>query len=172
VRDAAGPDVALRVDANGAWTVDEAVRAIEGLAAFGLELVEEPVHGVEPTREVRQRVDVPIAMDETASAFGAVGSGAADAVCLKVSACGGITELLARSGEARNAGSRVYLASTYDGPVGIAAAVHAAAAIGPDLACGLATLSAFAETDAPRLVASSGAIEVPRFAGLIGDLAG
>jgi hypothetical protein len=43
VRAALGPAPALRLDANGAWTVEEAVRTIEVLAPAGLELVEEPV---------------------------------------------------------------------------------------------------------------------------------
>ena len=47
VRAAAGPQMELRLDANGAWDVDEAVASIEALAPAGLELVEEPVHGVE-----------------------------------------------------------------------------------------------------------------------------
>jgi len=45
VRGVAGPEIALRLDANGAWSVDEAVRAIEALSPAGLELVEEPTHG-------------------------------------------------------------------------------------------------------------------------------
>ncbi len=47
VRAAAGPHVALRVDANGAWSVEQAVRDIEALSPAGLELVEEPVHGLD-----------------------------------------------------------------------------------------------------------------------------
>ena len=50
VRAAAGPEMELRLDANGAWEVDEAVAAIEALAPAGLELVEEPVHGVAAMR--------------------------------------------------------------------------------------------------------------------------
>ena len=45
-RDAAGPGVALRLDANGTWSVEQAERAIAALAPAGLELVEEPVHGL------------------------------------------------------------------------------------------------------------------------------
>jgi L-alanine-DL-glutamate epimerase-like enolase superfamily enzyme len=46
VRAAAGPSMALRLDANGAWTVEEAIAAIEALAPAGIELIEEPVHGL------------------------------------------------------------------------------------------------------------------------------
>src|SRR5262249_49791308 len=66
VRAGAGPQMEMRLDANGAWTVDEAVAAIEALSPAGLELVEEPVHGVEAMRAVRDRVAVRVAMDETA----------------------------------------------------------------------------------------------------------
>ena len=89
VRAAVGQDLALRLDANGAWNVEEAVKAIEVLEPAGLELVEEPVHGVDELREVRGRVPVRVAMDETAGEHGALASGAADAVCLKIARCGG-----------------------------------------------------------------------------------
>ena len=168
VRAAVGPRVAIRVDANGAWDVDEAVASLRALAPVGIELAEEPVHGVEALRAVRAEVDVPLAMDETAAEDGAAGSGATDAVCLKIARCGGITGVLRDAAEARIAGSVVYLASSYDGPLGIAAAVHAAAgltAAGMLPAHGLATLAAFAEPG-DRLHAVRGAIRVPREPGL------
>ena len=142
---AVAPEAALRADANGAWTVDEAVAALASVEGVGLELVEEPVHGLEALRTLRERVEVPIVMDETAAEPGAVSSGAADGVCLKVAACGGISGLLAAAEAARAAGAFVYVGSTYDGPVGIAAGVHAAAALQPTPACGLATLRLFAD---------------------------
>ena len=168
VRAAVGPRVAIRVDANGAWDVDEAVASLRALAPAGIELAEEPVHGVERLRAVRAEVDVPLAMDETAAQEGAAGSGATDAVCLKIARCGGITGVLRDAAAARIAGSVVYLASTYDGPLGIAAAIHAAAGLtagGPLPAHGLATLAAFAEPG-ERLHAVRGAIRVPREPGL------
>jgi len=142
---AVAPEAALRADANGAWTVDEAVAALASLEGVGLELIEEPVHGLEALRALRERVEVPIVMDETAAEPGAVSSGAADGVCLKVAACGGISGLLAAAEAARTAGAFVYVGSTYDGPVGIAAGVHAAAALQPTPACGLATLRLFVD---------------------------
>ena len=168
VRAAVGPRVAIRVDANGAWEVDEAVASLRALAPVGIELAEEPVHGVAALRAVRAEVDVPLAMDETAAEEDAAGSGATDAVCLKISRCGGITGVLHDAAEARIAGSVVYLASTYDGPLGLAAAVHAAAGLtagGPLPAHGLATLAAF-EAPGDRLHAVRGAIRVPREPGL------
>jgi L-alanine-DL-glutamate epimerase-like enolase superfamily enzyme len=167
-RAGAGPRIALRLDANGAWSVEEAARAIETLAPAGLELVEEPVHGLEGVREVRERVAVRIAIDETAAEHGALGAGVADAVCLKISRCGGISGLLAAATLVRVSGAEPYLASTFDGPLGIAAAVHAAAALasrGPVAHCGLATLGLFEGIEDP-LPARAGQISVPTAAGL------
>ncbi len=147
VRAAAGDAVALRVDANGAWaTADEALANLRALAPVGIEVCEEPVHGLEVMRAVRTRSPVPVAMDETAAERGAPGSGAADAVCLKVSRCGGISGLLRDARAARAAGAKVYVASTFDGPLGVAAGLHAAAGLrasGPVGFCGLASLGWF-----------------------------
>jgi L-alanine-DL-glutamate epimerase-like enolase superfamily enzyme len=92
-RAAAGPQVALRLDANGAWSVSEAVAAIETLSPAGLELVEEPTHGLHAMREVREQVAVRVSIDETAGEHGALTAGVADAICLKISRCGGSARL-------------------------------------------------------------------------------
>jgi o-succinylbenzoate synthase len=149
VRAAAGPKVELRLDANGAWRPDEAIAAIGSLQAAGLELVEEPSHGLAALREVREGVAVRVAMDETGAERGALLSGAADAVCLKLSRSGGISPLLADAVAARASGAEVYLSSTFEGPLGVAAALHAAAALAPTPACGLATLALFADVEDP-----------------------
>jgi L-Ala-D/L-Glu epimerase len=169
VRAAVGRDVALRADANGAWrSSEEALANLRALAPCELELCEEPVHGVEALRAVRAASPVPVAMDETAAEPGAPGAGAADAVCLKVSR-GGITAALRDARAAREAGAVVYVASSYDGPLGIAAGVHLAAALlasGPVLPCGLATLGAFGTSPA-ALAPRRGAILVPPGEGLL-----
>jgi L-alanine-DL-glutamate epimerase-like enolase superfamily enzyme len=175
VRAAAGDDMAIRVDANGAWTsVEEALANLRSLAPAGIELCEEPVHGVEVMRAVRVKSPVPVAMDETAAERGAPGSGAADAVCLKIGRCGGISGLLRDARAARAAGTKVYVASNFDGPLGIAAGLHAAAGLrasGPVGYCGLATLGAF-EGFSGVLEAVDGAVAVPSGPGLLGGLPG
>jgi L-alanine-DL-glutamate epimerase-like enolase superfamily enzyme len=166
-RAALGPGVDLRLDANGAWEPEEAVRTLDALAPAGLELVEEPVHGLQGLRAVRERTAVRVAMDETAAEPGALASGAADAVCLKLGRCGGISGLLAAASLVRATGAEAYVASAYDGPLGIAAAVHAAAALAPLPACGLATLELFAAPVPPALAVRGGALQVPRHPGLV-----
>ncbi len=168
IRAAAGPHVQLRIDANGAWDVEQAVRNIEALSPVGLELVEEPVHGLARVREVRDRVATRVAIDETAAEHGALTAGVADAVCLKISRCGGISGLLAAAALVRSSGAEVYVASTLDGPLGVSAGVHTAAALasrGPLPACGLATLAMF-EGLGDQLAPANGEIAVPAGAGL------
>jgi L-alanine-DL-glutamate epimerase-like enolase superfamily enzyme len=171
VRAAVGPDVAIRVDANGAWSnAHESLANLRALAPAGLEYAEEPVHGVDALRAVQAAGVVPVAMDESAVEPGAVASGATGAVCLKVSRCGGIAGLLRDARAARAAGSAVYVASTFDGPLGVAAGVHAAAALaasGPVAWCGLATLGLF-EGFEGVLAPVGGAIAVPDGPGLLG----
>lgn len=88
-----------------------------------------------------------------------------DAVCLKIGRSGGITGLLAAARTARSSGYEVYLASTLDGPLGIAAALHAASVIAPERPCGLATLALFTDREDP-LPPARGRIAMPTGPGL------
>jgi L-Ala-D/L-Glu epimerase len=168
VRAAAGPTAALRLDANGAWDAEQAVRAIEALEPAGLELVEEPTHGLQAMRAVRERVAVRVAIDESAELPGALDAGAADAVCLKLARCGGITGLLRAAAAVTRTGADFYLASALDGPLAVAGALHAAAALGSVKSlppCGLATVGMFAGLE-DLLAPVEGAIPVPQGPGL------
>jgi len=140
VRAEVGPDVLIRVDANGAWiTPDKALREIEKLTLADLEYVEEPVHGVAGLAEVAVRSPVPIAMDETDEPA----AGVTRVVVVKITR-GGITGAWRAAEDALAAGSDVVVASTMDGEIGIAAGLHLAAALRVRRHCGLATLpSAF-----------------------------
>jgi L-alanine-DL-glutamate epimerase-like enolase superfamily enzyme len=84
---------------------------------------------------------------------------------LKIARSGGLTGLLERASQARVAGYRIYLASTLDGPLAIAAALHAAVAIRPELPSGLATLGVFADRPDP-LPARGGRVSPPSGPGL------
>ena len=144
VRDALGPDGLVRVDANGAWDVDGAVRAVAALdrAAGGLEYVEQPVASVEDLAVVRRRVQVPIAADESIrradDPYRVRDLAAADIAVLKVQPLGGVRACLRI---AEDIGLPVVVSSAVESSVGIAAGVALAAAL-PELhhACGLATV--------------------------------
>jgi L-alanine-DL-glutamate epimerase-like enolase superfamily enzyme len=166
VRAVLGSGVAIRLDANGAWSVEEAIAALRALVPLGIELCEEPVHGLAQNRAVAAGLpDIPTALDETAWAAGALEDRVCQAACLKIVASGGITGLLEAARRARAAGYEVYLASTLDGPLGIAAALHAAAVIRPDRPCGLGTLGLFADREDP-LQPSRGLLAPPDGPGL------
>jgi O-succinylbenzoate synthase len=167
VRDAIGPTGAVRIDANGGWSVDDAVRAIALLdrAAGGLEYVEQPCATVEDLARVRRRVGVRIAADESirraADPYRVRDLEAADVAVLKVQPLGGVRACLRI---AEDIGLPVVVSSALETSVGIAAGVALAAAL-PELpfACGLATVQLL--TDDPvveSLLPVDGALPVVR----------
>ncbi len=174
VRDAVGPDMLIRADANGAWDQLTAPERIRALSRFDIELFEEPAHGGAALEAVARAVpEFALALDESASAaLGARARQLCDAVCLKISGSGGITGLLAEAAQARRLGYEVYVASTLDGPLGIAAALHAAAVIRPDRHCGLATLERFEPRVPKALMPAAGTMAVPPGPGLGDGLLG
>ncbi len=167
VRDAVGPDMLIRVDANGAWDQLTAPERIRALARFNIELFEEPVHGSVVEAVARAVPESLLALDESVSAnLGPHARRLCDAVCLKISGSGGITGLLAEAERARELGYEVYVASTLDGPLGIAAALHAAAVVRPDRHCGLATLGRFDRPVPESVAAKTGSMRAPDGPGL------
>jgi L-Ala-D/L-Glu epimerase len=171
VRAFGGPGMIIRIDANGGWSVDEAAVALPALEPTGIELCEEPVSGVEGIRALwaTGQLDYGLALDESAADPQALVQRAAAAMCLKIARCGGISGTIDTARRARALGYDVYLASTLDGPLGIAAALHAAAVIRPTRACGLATLGLFAERP-DLLPPTRGEIAPPDTPGLGADL--
>ena len=144
VRDALGHRGRLRIDANGAWTVDQAIHMIQALEPYDLEYVEQPVATLEEMAELRKRldVDVPLAVDEPArSVDGAVRAAemeAADVLIIKVQPIGGVARGLEA---AERSGLPAVVSSAVETSIGLAAGVALAAAL-PELpyACGLGTL--------------------------------
>ena len=135
VRDALGPDGLVRIDANGGWSVDDAVARIAVLerAAGGLEYVEQPCASVEELAAVRRRVQVPIAADESirraADPYRVRDLEAADIAVLKVQPLGGVRACLRI---AEDIGLPVVVSSAVESSIGIAAGVALAAAL-PEL---------------------------------------
>jgi O-succinylbenzoate synthase len=151
VRDALGPDGRVRVDANGAWSVDGALRAIRALNRFDLEYVEQPCRTVGELADLRRLLArsgpaVPIAADESirraADPYRGAELEAADIAVLKVQPLGGVTACLEI---AERIGLPVVVSSALETSIGIRAGLALAAAL-PDLpyACGLNTTSLLA----------------------------
>jgi o-succinylbenzoate synthase len=138
----------VRVDANGGWSVDEAVAAAEALTADGpLEYMEQPCRTVSELAELRRRVDVAIAADESIrkadDPLHVVRAGAADIAVLKVAPLGGVRKLLDIASQIE---IPIVVSSALDSAVGIGHGLLAAAAL-PELrhACGLGTGRLFVE---------------------------
>ena len=138
----------VRVDANGGWSVEDAERAAAALTADGpLEYLEQPCATVAELAELRRRVDVPIAADESIrkadDPLAVVRAQAADIAVLKVAPLGGVSALL---DIAAQIDIPIVISSAIDSAVGIAAGLIAAAAL-PELryACGLGTGGLFVE---------------------------
>ena len=102
IRQAAGPHIAIRLDANQGWTPKEAVRILNGMQERGLDLafVEQPVkaHDFDGLKYVTERSYVPVLADESVfspqDALTIMQMGAADLVNIKLMKCGGLYNAL------------------------------------------------------------------------------
>jgi o-succinylbenzoate synthase len=167
VREALGATGRIRIDANGAWDIDTALRLITSYdaAAGGLEYVEQPCATVEELAAVRRRVQVPIAADEAIrraeDPMRVARLDAADVAVLKVQPLGGVRAALR---VAEGVGMPVVVSSALETSIGIAAGVALAAAL-PELpyACGLGTVALLArDVVAEPLLPVDGVIPVRR----------
>jgi O-succinylbenzoate synthase len=165
VRDALGPAGRLVVDANGAWTVDEAVRCIKVLSRYSINLIEQPVRTIEEMAELRRAVDVPIAADELANSPESVRRlvelEAAGVLVIKVQSLGGINRAMQVIEES---GLPAIVSSMLETSVGVSAGVALAAALEHlPYPCGLGTVSLLAgDLVADSLVPVDGRIKVRR----------
>lgn len=113
IREAAGYDVELRIDANGAWTPAQAVREIHKLEKYELGWVEQPVteDDFEGFEYVHRSVGVPLCIDQGAQtnplAFRAITRRLADVICLDVHRMGGVLPLREMSAMAAEANIEV-----------------------------------------------------------------
>ena len=165
VRGALGPAGRVRLDANGAWSPEEAEVALARLARYDLELVEQPVAGLDELARLRRRVAPPLAADESVRSVDDARRlavlDAADAVVLKVQPLGGVWAALA---VAEAAGVPAIVSSLYETSVGLAAGLALAAALDElPYACGLGTAALLAgDVVADPLLPAGGMLAVRR----------
>jgi o-succinylbenzoate synthase len=168
-RELLGPDGRIRVDANGAWNVDEAEHAIHALAEFDLEYVEQPCATVNELAQIRRRVKymgIPVAADESVrkavDPIAVAKAKAADILVIKAQPLGGIENALRI---VRKAKLPVVISSALDTSVGLSMGAYLAASIPGgvsfDSGLGTAALLAADVTSAP-LLPVDGQIEVRR----------
>ena len=149
VREAMGEAPRLRCDANGGWSVEEAIEAIDRLERFDLEYVEQPVAAgdIQGMARVRRSVGVPIAADESLAGLDdarrLLDAGAADVLVVKAARAGGLRAAGEVMALAEAHGLTAVVTSSLETGVGIAASLHLAATTSKEKgpACGLATAS-------------------------------
>ena len=136
VRETAGPEARITVDANqGWWDVKTALRAIRLLEPFDIELVEQPVRmdDLEGARWLRDHVEIPIALDESVrgprEALAAVRAEACDVFVVKLMKTGGILNALKVNAIAEAAGVSVMIGNMGESSLGLTAHFHLAAAL-------------------------------------------
>ncbi len=126
VRDALGPGGRIRIDANGAWTLDEAEHAIREMEMLDLDYVEQPVTGLSDMAELRRRISrlgIQVAADESIRRFGdidaVIASEACDVVIVKVQPLGGLSATRQVAHQALDAGLEVVVSSALESSVGL-----------------------------------------------------
>jgi L-alanine-DL-glutamate epimerase-like enolase superfamily enzyme len=133
VRAAVGPEPRLRVDAAGAWDLETAADRLLGIEPFRIEFVEQPLAAWDLAGHIalRERVRVPIALDESVdseySARAALADRAADVLVIKPARVGGRAAALRIAASAAEAGVSCVLGTYYETGVGIAAVLRVAA---------------------------------------------
>lgn len=168
VRRVMGPEAAVRVDANGLWSVEQAAAALERLAPFDLQYAEQPCATVPELAELRSRIaglGVRVAADESvrkaSDPLAVARAGAADVLVVKAQPLGGIT---AARAVIADAGLPCVVSSALDTSVGLGmGAFLAAAAMTPGYAAGLGTAAMFAgDVTADPLLPVGGRVPVRR----------
>ena len=168
-RSGLGPDPELRLDANGAWDRPTALRVLRAVEPLGVSYCEEPVPGLEAMAALGRDAAVPAAADESmrtrADAERALGLGLGVLV-VKPQALGGPDIALAVASLATDAGARAVVTSFADSAVGLAHALHVAAAVGRGEAHGLATAGWLAQDTAEPPAVVAGRMNLPAGGGL------
>ena len=144
VREAIGDSCRLRLDANGAWTVDQAVAALSRLKQFDIEYVEEPVAGIEALTQVAEQSPIPVAVDDSLGSADAELPESIPVVVVKPMALGGSRTAYVAARHWINEGRKVIITNYFDSAIGQHAALSVAAALpGPPQVHGAITPALF-----------------------------
>jgi len=138
VREAVGPQVKIRLDANQGWTERRAVRAIRALedAQVDIELVEQPIAAsdLDGLARITAQVDTAVMVDEAVygitDLMEVIRRHAADMVNVKLAKCGGLAVARTLLDLASSAGIGAIVGSMMGSAVGVGAAASLAAAYG------------------------------------------
>lgn len=164
--DSAGIEGRIRLDANGAWSLDQAIASLRRLISYGIEYVEQPCAELEDVIRLRERVDVPVAVDEAIRQAPDPADlqllGRVDYAIVKPMTIGGASATVRL---ADRLGIPVVVSGSLDTAIGLSSCLAAAAAL-PELplASGLGTGALFArDLTRPVLLPRGGHIRVQRY---------
>jgi len=135
LRTALGENFSIRLDANRAWTLDQAEAALRAFQPYGIEFVEEPLRSPAPgdMRRLRQACGIALALDESIADAVALGEfiehDAADYLVVKAARVGGPTRCVELARLAQSAGIEVVLTDSIESAVGMSAAIHLASVL-------------------------------------------
>jgi o-succinylbenzoate synthase len=165
VRGTLNDDVSLRLDANRAWSFEEAERFARSTADLRLEYVEEPLSDVAGLPSLTSTCGLPVALDESLAGMepeALEDHGYARAVVLKPTLLGGISRTLRFARIAARLGMRPVISSAYETGVGTSCLVALAAAVGDEeVPAGLDTYRRLAEDVlSPRLELAAPRVDV------------
>ncbi len=165
IRKAVGENVKIRIDTNGKWSLEEAIKYLKRLENFSLEYAEQPVNSIEEFKELKNKTSIPLASDEsirdfkTAEKF--ITEKAITFIVLKPMMLGGLLPTLEIAELAENNNIIPVITSSFESVIGRANAVIAAASVNSDIAHGLA-VSRYFETniDEDKYPVMNGTIKV------------
>jgi L-Ala-D/L-Glu epimerase len=174
VRDAIGPTMHLRLDANEAWQFEEAIAILSQSVPYDIQYIEQPLKAQDLVgmHTLRQEIPIPIAVDEAVHDLESVhlvlDNEVADILIIKPQLAGGlrIAQQMIRAASERGVGC--VITSTIEAGIGLAAELHLAAA-SPQvtLECGLATLPLLVDDLlVEELLLRDGSLTVPTGPGL------
>jgi muconate cycloisomerase len=135
VREAVGPDITLKCDANAVYGRDEALKALDGVRDVGLQHFEQPVgqHDIAGAALLAKRTPIPLCADESLQtlqdAFNILKADAASAMVLKLLKNGGMYRSAGIVALCRAVGIPCYLSSGTDMSLGLAAMLHCYSAV-------------------------------------------
>lgn len=157
----------VRLDANAAWSPSEAAGLLDAahdLLGDRLDYVEDPVADLDLALRLATGTSASVALDELVRSprdvEAVTASGACGAVVIKPTLVGGIDVVKPMVTTLRAAGVRTVLSSTYEGPVGLTAWCHVAAALAPEETHGLGTAAIFVSGTADHLVPVAGQVRL------------
>ena len=150
IRKAVGNKIKIRIDSNGKWSVEEAEKKLNRLKEFSLEYAEQPVNSIDEFRELKQKIQVPLAADESIRNIETAGSfsesKSIDFIILKPMMLGGLIPTLEIIELAEKNNITPVVTSSFESAVGRANVVIAASTVNSDIAHGLA-VSRYFEDD-------------------------